>query len=75
MLDHSNLEDYEDPVLYDAQNDDFGADGSFYLALAQKVGGPMLELGCGTGRITIPLAQQGMEMTGLDLAATWSPVT
>jgi SAM-dependent methyltransferase len=68
MIDHSNLEDYEDPVIYDAENRNFEPDGPFYLALAEKVGGPALELGCGTGRITIPLGQQGLEMTGLDIA-------
>jgi SAM-dependent methyltransferase len=67
MIDHSNLEDYEDPVIYDAENGVFEPDGPFYHALAQKVGGPVLELGCGTGRITIPLAKHGIVMTGLDI--------
>ena len=68
MIDHSNLEDFEDPLLYDAEEGDFEPDGPFYLALAEKVGSPTLELGCGTGRITIPLSQRGIEITGLDLA-------
>jgi SAM-dependent methyltransferase len=38
------------------------------LTLAQQLGGPVLELGCGTGRYTIPLAEQGVDITGLDLA-------
>ena len=70
MTYQTNLEDYTDPIAYDAenaQNAQFATDGQFYLALARQVGGPVLELGCGTGRITILLAQQGIEITGLDL--------
>ncbi len=67
MLEHTNLEDYEDPVIYDDENKDFGPDGPFYLTLAQQVDGSVLELGCGTGRVTIPLAQSGIDMTGLDI--------
>lgn len=67
MIDHSNLEDYVDPAIYEAEHPDFEADGPFYLALAKQVGGPVLELGCGIGRITIPLSQAGIEMTGLDI--------
>ena len=29
---------------------------------------PLLELGCGTGRITIPLASAGFDITGLDIS-------
>ena len=67
MLDHTNLEDYTDPILFDLENNDFEPDGPFYLSLAQKMGGEVLELGCGTGRVTIPLARQGIDMTGLDI--------
>jgi SAM-dependent methyltransferase len=67
MSAHDNLEDYLDPVLYDQENSDFEPDGPFYLALAQKLGGRVLELGCGTGRITIPMAEAGVDITGLDI--------
>jgi SAM-dependent methyltransferase len=63
----NNLEEYADPILYDLENKSFEPDGPFYLALAQRIGGPVLELGCGTGRITIPMAQQGISMTGVDI--------
>lgn len=62
-----NLADYVDPELYDLENDRAQPAEPFYLALAQQLGGPVLELGCGTGRYTIPLAERGIAITGLDL--------
>ena len=41
-------------------------DAAFYLALARESGGPVLELGCGTGRILLPIAQEGLACVGLD---------
>ena len=41
-------------------------DRDFYLDLANEYGGPVLEFGCGTGRITLPLARRGVEVTGMD---------
>lgn len=63
----SNLMEYAEPGIYDCENQEFSPDGPFFLALAQRVGGSALELGCGTGRVTIPMARAGIEMTGLDL--------
>jgi SAM-dependent methyltransferase len=40
----------------------------YYLAEARRLGSPVLELACGTGRLTIPVAQQGQEIVGLDLS-------
>jgi SAM-dependent methyltransferase len=39
----------------------------FYLELAARQGGPVLELGAGTGRVTLPLARAGHAVTALDL--------
>jgi SAM-dependent methyltransferase len=44
-------------------------DVSFYLAEARIAGGPLLELGCGTGRLLIPLLSTGFEVSGLDASA------
>ncbi len=44
-------------------------DVPFYLAEARIAGGPLLELGCGTGRLLIPLLSTGFEVSGLDASA------
>lgn len=44
-------------------------DVEFYLGEARKQGGPVLELGCGTGRILAPMARAGLRVTGFDLSA------
>jgi SAM-dependent methyltransferase len=41
-------------------------DAPFYLEEAKAVGGPVLELGCGTGRVMIPLLSTGFDVHGLD---------
>ena len=41
-------------------------DVAFYVALAHELQGPILEVGCGTGRITLPLIDAGREIYGVD---------
>src|SRR4051812_614844 len=41
-------------------------DVPFWRTLAGQSGGAVLELGCGTGRITIPLAKAGVPIVGID---------
>ena len=43
-------------------------DVKFFVDAAIESGGPVLEVGCGTGRILIPTAQAGVSITGLDLS-------
>jgi SAM-dependent methyltransferase len=43
-------------------------DVAFFVEAAKESGGPVLEAGCGTGRVLIPTAQAGVEITGLDLS-------
>jgi SAM-dependent methyltransferase len=45
------------------------SDVSFLSDLARRQGGAVLELGCGTGRVLIPTAREGLEIVGLDLSA------
>jgi len=42
----------------------------FYLKSAIEYGEPILELACGTGRVTIPIAKEGLSIAGLDLLNT-----
>lgn len=41
-------------------------DAPFYFELAKKSRGPVLEIGCGTGRVLLPIARAGIEIHGLD---------
>lgn len=41
-------------------------DVQFYVKEAQRYGSPVLELGCGTGRVLIPTAQAGIHIVGLE---------
>lgn len=44
------------------------ADTPLFLKFVQQAQGPVLELGCGLGRYTIPLAERGIDITGLELS-------
>lgn len=58
---------YDDGLMYDLINP--GSDDvAMYAGQIRQYGQPVLELGCGTGRLTIPLAQGGIEITGLDIS-------
>jgi len=54
------------PLYYHTHHARHTEDLLFWEALAQKQGGPILELGCGTGRVLIPLRQKGYRVMGLD---------
>lgn len=41
-------------------------DVSFYVELAREIDGPVLEIGCGTGRVLLEIARSGIEIHGLD---------
>ncbi|HHX64178.1 MAG TPA: class I SAM-dependent methyltransferase [Chloroflexi bacterium] len=53
---------------YDLHASHMKADIPFYVQEARQAGGPVLELGCGTGRILIPTAEAGVNITGIDLS-------
>ncbi len=79
-LDHALLEYYDAdfpsrelgrfPENFDAvvEYQGLAHDVPRYLELAGEAGGPVLEAFCGTGRVAIPLARFGHEVTGLDLS-------
>ena len=43
-------------------------DVAFFVDAAKETGGPVLEVGCGTGRVLLPTARAGVEIVGLDLS-------
>jgi SAM-dependent methyltransferase len=53
------------PELYDLEHAGLTEDIDLYLRLAEVVGDPILELGCGTGRVLGPLAAAGNRITGV----------
>lgn len=57
---------YDD--LYRNLRDPSG-DVAFYAGLVRDAGGPVLELGCGTGRVLLPIAATGVAYVGLDASA------
>ncbi len=52
--------------FYDIEHAHFDEDVSLYLNFAELSGGPLLELACGSGRLLVPLACEGYELTGVD---------
>ena len=60
-LAYDELADY-----YDLVHAQVTSDIPLYLSLARESGGPILELGCGSGRTLVPLAEAGFEIVGLD---------
>lgn len=58
------------PILYHEHHNIDNEDLPFWLNLASKNPGPILELGCGTGRVLIPLQEAGYNILGLDLDAS-----
>ena len=55
-------------AVYDLFYDDFADDVEMYLGFARRTGGPILEIGSGTGRVTLALAEAGHTVVGLELS-------
>jgi SAM-dependent methyltransferase len=53
-------------ALYDLVYDAFDDDVPFYREFARRAEGPVLELCAGSGRVTVPLAQEGVELVAVD---------
>lgn len=54
--------------LYDLEHDSYDDDHDFFLNFIEAVGDPVLELGCGTGRLLTAIAEAGYRVTGTDLS-------
>lgn len=70
MIHHNNLEEYVDPENYDLEFGGESAKYHFFLEAARQNPGDVLELACGTGLTTLPLAEAGIPITGVDISQT-----
>ncbi len=59
---------YINAALYDAIHKQYNADINFISGWAEKIGGPVLELAAGTGRLGIPIVKAGLDYTGIELS-------
>ncbi|MEX0809731.1 MAG: class I SAM-dependent methyltransferase [Dongiaceae bacterium] len=62
-----NLEEFTDPELYDREFGSWEPEGPFFETIARDQGGPVIDIGCGTGWLAIPLAKAGVAVTGVDI--------
>lgn len=62
-----NSEEYNDPTLYDKENEQYRPELTFLLKWASQTKGPIIDLACGTGRVTIPIAEKGHKLIGVDI--------
>src|SRR5438094_9850578 len=61
---HAFIADLYDHVVAYRDRPDVG----FFIEAARNAGSPVLEIGCGTGRVLIPTARAGLDIVGLDLS-------
>lgn len=63
-----NRSPYDSPELYDLLFDALDFDIPFWQKVAREANGPVLEIGCGTGRVLLRLLESGFDADGLDLS-------
>lgn len=54
-------------IWHDVENGAYSADLPVWRELAAAAGGPVLEVGCGTGRVAIDVARHGQHVLGVDI--------
>ncbi|MBU1242754.1 class I SAM-dependent methyltransferase [Myxococcota bacterium] len=67
-LDEAGSEYYQDAWIYDHDFHWYKLDAPFYRNMVGSIGGPVLEIGCGTGRLMVPWLKDGLKVTGVDLS-------
>ena len=55
-------------AYYDIETRDIVDDLPFWVSLARRTGGPVLEVACGNGRVFAPLAEAGFDVVGVDIS-------
>jgi len=68
-LQAGSLAHYDDPAYYTATYARRIDDVAYYVSLARRAGGPVLEYGIGNGRIALPVARHGVVVVGVDHSA------
>ncbi|HEY0756779.1 MAG TPA: class I SAM-dependent methyltransferase [Ktedonobacteraceae bacterium] len=67
MLERDSFEEFRDPQTYDVEVEDYDEDRPLVEQWARSLGGPLLDLACGTGRVALRMAAQGYQVTGVDI--------
>lgn len=67
MVDYDSLEEFRDPQTFDLEDEGYYDDLPLVEQWVHKLGGPLLDLACGTGRIALRMAEQGYQVTGVDI--------
>ena len=66
---------YNNSELYDAIHSNYIRDEKFISKYSQKIGGPVLELASGTGRLSKLILEEGLDYTGIDLSKEFIKVS
>lgn len=69
MLEYDALEEFRDPQTYDLVCDEVVEELPLIEQWARPLGGPLLDLACGTGRTALRLAARGHQVTGVDIVS------
>ena len=65
---------YQNPALFDLTHRGFQGDVAWYRAVVGSTPSSIVDLGCGTGRITLPLAEDGHRLIAIDASEVMAEV-
>lgn len=63
----TNFDKYKSPEKYDEMHGNYQDDLLYLMEFVNEIDEPIIDLACGTGRLTIPMAKSGLNMVGVDL--------